>query len=145
MRVRKVNRYYCDFCKKAGGSAYHIRLHEAACTANPNRECGMCEIGGCDPKPLEELITLLPDGHKYLRRIEAAVTLETQGIHDEADEAVAAALSTLREAADGCPACMLAALRQSGCARFSEFSWQDERDKFLTEANNNEARECHHG
>ncbi len=43
-KIKKV--YYCDFCKKNGLIAYHIKEHELHCTANPNRECGMCDVKG---------------------------------------------------------------------------------------------------
>lgn len=43
-------------------------------------------------------------------------------------------LEKLREFANGCPACMLTAMRltqSTGC--FGEFKWKDERDSFYSE------------
>lgn len=46
MKTKRVNRYYCDYCKKQGGSASHISRHEKRCTMNPDRECGVCDLLG---------------------------------------------------------------------------------------------------
>ena len=64
------NRYYRDFCKKSGGSAYHMRRHESACTANPNRQCGMCDGGGYDAADLPVLIALLPNAAAFKGQME---------------------------------------------------------------------------
>ena len=42
MRIVKKNVYYCEFCKKKGLSSGHMKHHEAHCTGNINRVCGMC-------------------------------------------------------------------------------------------------------
>lgn len=93
MTKRRVWRYRCDFCKRSGCSAVHIARHELGCTANPNRECGICKLIGNVQVPTEELVATL-----------AGATQET------IDRQVQA-LSSL---CDGCHACMLAAIRQSG-------------------------------
>lgn len=41
MKVKKKNVYYCDFCKKK--SLRSLKEHEKHCTANPDRECRLCE------------------------------------------------------------------------------------------------------
>lgn len=93
MRTKLINRYYCDFCKKAGCAKRWIAHHESRCTNNPNRVCGMCELDGdVIQKPIAEL----------------SAALESGGIEG------------LRTAAEGCPACMLAAIRQSGINKVSE-------------------------
>lgn len=38
--------YYCDFCKKKGLSRRHMEDHEAHCTHNPGRKCGLCDLLG---------------------------------------------------------------------------------------------------
>lgn len=82
-------RYYCDHCKKAGGSAGHLAKHERGCTNNPERVCGVCHRSGNGPsKPVVELVAAL-------------------GIGD------AAGMAALRSVCDNCPACILAAIRQS--------------------------------
>lgn len=56
MRTVMRPRHYCDHCKKASGSAYHMRRHEAGCTMNPNRKCGFC---GATGEKLAELIAII--------------------------------------------------------------------------------------
>lgn len=99
MRVKKVNRYYCDFCGKGGCGAGHMRTHELHCTANPNRECRVCPkmqsiLGSAwrAPLPSAELVKLIPP-YGTIR----------------GDETVA--LTEFRRGASGCPACLLAAIR----------------------------------
>ena len=89
MKQRKVWRYTCDFCKKSGCSAYHIREHEKHCTANPNRSCAMHHNTGEAELPVHQLVT----------------TLRLRG------------LDALRDSASGCPVCMFAAIRQAGMHR----------------------------
>lgn len=149
MKTKRVNRYYCDFCKKSSGAAWAMERHEAGCTANPDRQCGMCEISGGDARELPVLIALLPNGHEYLRRIDAGEKSSNGGmtyeIYDEAEKAVAATMPVLTEATEGCPACILAALRQSGCARFSKFDWKAERESFLAEVNHERESQTYYG
>lgn len=85
MRKRQVWRYSCDFCKKANCSAGAMTKHERGCTNNPNRVCGMCKLVEGEQKPIAELAAA------------ARISLER-----------------LREVAGGCPACMLAGIRQAG-------------------------------
>lgn len=89
MRREMKWRYYCEFCKKSGASAYHIAKHERNCTANPNRTCGFCDVIHVEPKPVSELVKALGRG-------------------DEAG------MQALRDLTGECPGCMLAALRQGG-------------------------------
>lgn len=42
MRAMKRWRYYCDHCRKVGGSRSAMEKHERGCTANPARICGVC-------------------------------------------------------------------------------------------------------
>jgi len=92
MKRKQVWRYYCDFCRKAGCSAGHLKRHEASCTANPLRVClahGKLSLSGRAQRPMTELIGAL------------------DGSGADAEVAV------LRDLADGCPICILAAIRQS--------------------------------
>jgi hypothetical protein len=101
MRVKKVNRYYCDFCKKSGGSAGHMSNHERHCTMNPSRRCGMCpHVNGGNGTPMSEMVALLPDVEKYTHMGMLA-------------DAVVAGIVKLREVTEGCPVCVFAALRQT--------------------------------
>ena len=95
--MRRVQRwrYYCEYCGKGGGSAYHMARHEKACTANPHRECGLCREAELEQQPMEDLVTaLLCHDHDYDK-----------------------GLVVLREAAQNCPSCILAAIRQSKVQR----------------------------
>lgn len=85
MRKKKMWRYYCDFCGKAGGHPWHMHNHEQSCTMNPSRVCGLCRIDGeWEQKSIVELLK----------------TYEVGG------------LDKLRDATENCPACILATLRQ---------------------------------
>ncbi len=88
MQSYKSTRYRCDHCGKTSGSASAMKRHEAGCTMNPDRTCRFCMAGKVRQKPMVDLLALIA-GKK--------------------DEAV----SLLREATEGCPACIHAALKQS--------------------------------
>lgn len=47
MKVIKKNVYYCDFCKKK--SLRSVKIHEKHCTANPDRECRLCDNRSIKP------------------------------------------------------------------------------------------------
>jgi len=88
MRTVMRPRYYCDHCDKGNGSPSAMKRHEAGCTMNPKRVCGMCrmlaEEGGPEPAPpRDELLRIL----------------DAQGF------------KAMCEAANDCPACILSALR----------------------------------
>lgn len=113
MRMKKVNRYWCDFCNKAGLSAGHMSKHEKHCTLNPARECRMCRLlaDGLDSdferKTLAELIAILPDSGPC----NAVTDIDINREHEKLTEAVIEAIPMLRKASGNCPACMMAALR----------------------------------
>jgi hypothetical protein len=127
MRRKRVWRYYCDFCKKSGCSAGHMRAHEAACTANPERACGMCRREGASTL-VRPLIDALGAG-------------DTSGVE------------RLRAAAEGCPACMLAAIRQSGLQTpfevdgppgfHVEFDYQEEKREWWAQQNPDDYADAH--
>ena len=117
MRIKRVNRYYCDFCKKANCSAASIRRHESSCTMNPNRVCRVCKMqrgdfeqGEATQPDLKTLIAIVPRIDEWTNEDMATQSLEES-------------LVKLREASANCPACILAALRQSGCTRMSVLSF----------------------
>lgn len=111
MRKKQVWRYYCDFCKKAGCHGGHMKNHEARCTNNPNRICGMCVALEHKQPPLSDLIAILPNSSALTdtRTDEEAWNLVLSPL----DKALKAALPLLRARAGNCPACILAALRQA--------------------------------
>lgn len=108
MRQKKVWRYYCDYCKKAGCHAGYLRTHEKHCTANPNRECGMClMIEDAEQKPLAEL-TAVFDG--FSGPCSGLVTPKLRAVWADHD----ARIKELETLTNGCPACMLATARALG-------------------------------
>lgn len=89
MRREKRWRYYCDHCGKSGGSGGHMKNHESGCTRNPLRLCGMC---------------------RRRQQVQGDIDVLKSGYRRPGDEDVQA----LRDHVGGCPACMLAAVVQSG-------------------------------
>ena len=111
--MRKVlrPRYYCDFCKKGGGSGGHMKKHESRCTLNPKRECGMCKLADAEQPDLSVLTAILP----------LPETISTTQYSDDGKHSWIAfrevdgdTMKDLREAAGNCPACIMAAFRQRG-------------------------------
>lgn len=78
-------RHYCDFCKKATGTKKSMERHEGSCTNNAARTCRMCIYGGLEQQPMAALV--------------------------EAN--TKRGFVALKELAQDCPACILAAQRQT--------------------------------
>jgi hypothetical protein len=97
----------CDFCQKGFWFRSRAEKHTHGCTRNPSRICGFCIAGKLSQQPLTTLMAVL-----------------SQGKSDHG-------ISELRELAQGCPACMYAALRQSSLAWNGHFNFKAEREKFL--------------
>jgi len=105
--MRKVQRwrYYCDFCKKAGGAAAAMLKHEGSCTLNPDRHCRLCNLtNGGQAFEMPEALALLPDPTAW--HAEWSQELQT-----DLAEKTEAAMPALRELTQNCPACIMAALR----------------------------------
>lgn len=90
---------------------------------NPKRKCGMCGYGGEQQKPISDLAAA------FLRDIEATefgVDTEDSRVKPEHLEA----------AAEMCPACMLAAIRQSGidCSAV-EFDFKQQQKAYWEHVN----------
>src|ERR1035437_308229 len=91
--------YYCEYCGRHRLSAAAIKGHEPGCTLNPRRVCGWHE------KEWKHRAGVLARWVR-LSAVDRYATKEIiASIHDEVE---------------GCPACMLAALRQSGVECFYE-------------------------
>jgi len=110
MKQIKRWRYYCDFCKKAGGSKGHIIRHEKSCTLNPNRICNVClSLLEVEQKSISQLLEILPDGRNFIEEeIAGMISYGTLGKEVEKH------MPKLRELTENCPACIMAALRQAG-------------------------------
>jgi len=85
MRAYRSWRYRCDYCKKAGGSKFHMAKHEKGCTARPDRICGICDKDGLWQKTSAEIVNIL----------------DTEGFN------------AMKKYVHNCPACILAGLRQT--------------------------------
>jgi len=95
MREQKKSVYYCDHCKKHTLTKQSMEKHERRCTSNPDRECAMCkhcEGGSVGAGKLKEMAL------------------------------AGATIDELREAAGGCPICILAGIKQSGAMKM----WEDD-------------------
>jgi len=93
VRVVTKNVFYCDHCRKHGLSRYAMENHERKCTLNPKRACLW---GGSH----------VPDTARWATEITDRSPITEEDI------------AWLRTETDGCPPCMLAALRQSGIADY---------------------------
>jgi hypothetical protein len=133
MRTAMRPRYYCDHCNKGNGSPSAMRRHESGCTKNPNRVCRMCalveEMGGPAQRPMTELTAVL----------------------------TASGFKAMCEAANDCPACILAVLRPLNSAGDwetppgvagpedgrQEWSYRQAKDQWWKEYNDECARHDH--
>jgi len=126
MKIKRVLRYYCGFCGKSGGGRYAMELHEKHCTMNPNRVCRMCEKMEEEQVSINKLIAALPE----------VIVVDDFG---DITTSVEGDLKTVRAISNNCPACILAAIRQSG--HFSlefGFDYKKECKKFWNDLNNQE-------
>ena len=137
---KKAWRYYCEYCKKRGGSGGHIKKHEKHCTLNPNRECGMCELRGESPYKMSDLLNCLPDPEPF-KWIDEYGFCSYPGLNKSVEEAMPA----LRRLVGECPACIMAALRQKGIPVpvVESFNYKKECEIWLSGANE-ENRECYY-
>jgi hypothetical protein len=148
MRTKKVNRYWCDFCNKAGLQAGAMRKHEKHCTLNADRKCRVCRLieDGMDSdefeakRPLADLIAMLPDSTPYHAE---SFGRELEDAHSALTAALVAILPSFRLAAGGCPACMLAALRlrKIPVPMMEGFSFTEEMKEIWTGINDSRADE----
>ena len=136
MTRKQVWRYKCDFCGKHSLSASGMNLHEKHCTMNPNRECRMHKHCDAAPKPLSDLIAIF----NQCPRIENA-NMEPGSVMQFHVEDV----GPLIDAADGCPACIFAAIRQSGFTGWVVWDFKDAVKKFWAMVNEDRAQYEHQG
>jgi hypothetical protein len=94
MKTKKVNRYYCEHCKKSGCNAGHIKEHERKCCQNPGR---VCEVCGTKSRDYADLV----------KKFEASGDVEDLG-----------------DMVDGCPYCILAVILQSQNSSQMDRTWE---------------------
>jgi len=99
-----------------------MEKHERGCTANPNRICGL------HLKP-----------HSRWREPQKPLSELTKIVAGATQEDIDSRIPTLRDASGlwpgGCPACILAALRQGAPGVYSTFNFKEEMKKFWDEMN----------
>lgn len=125
MRTKLVNRYYCDFCPKSGCSSGAMKRHEKHCTMNPERACRMCQRGEVEQQPMADLLACL-----------RTVCDDANWYTDDCWQRNAQeCLERLKEVASGCPACILAAIRQHGMVTYMfDFDYPKEAKGWLENA-----------
>lgn len=121
MRVLIKKVYYCDHCKRHGLSRAAMEKHERYCTLNPERVCRWV-LMAYPPRSHGRTHTFRKGLPRWLR-LRAPLT--------KAD------IDELRERVNECPACMLAALRQSGVEYHYDytnggllFNYEDEVEEY---------------
>lgn len=124
MKIKRVFRYYCEFCKKSGCNKHAIQEHEKHCTMNPNRICRMCEIAEVEQLPIDELKVLIP---------KPCVNEDDYGSGHVFAEGSLNALLKVTE----CPACILSAIGQSGYIAYElGYDYKKEVKEFWNTINN---------
>lgn len=98
MRQRRVWRYYCEFCNKGGLVKRYIAKHEVSCTANPDRVCRLHQY------------VLMPTTQVPIKNLIACFASNKPDY----------GMAELRILADACPACILAAIRQSRILKYDD-------------------------
>lgn len=94
MTIKTKKVYYCDFCKKH--RLRSLQEHEKYCTANPDRECGLCK----DNKNIKKLF----EKYKKIDVIEKEGTIK---FSVEPEDIMKSIIMDV----DSCPNCCLNILR----------------------------------
>lgn len=140
MKIKKVNRYYCEFCKKSGCSAYHIQKHEKSCTSNPNRKCKMCEAMGNENHDLNLLKKLLPSPSDYGLIYAWSYDGENgTSVSPDFKTTLMKSMNKLEYEAENCPICILSALKQKNIPCWlAEFKYVDKLKSVWIDINNSQ-------
>ena len=140
MIKKKRWRYYCEYCKKSGGSSFHMERHEKGCTKNPDRHCGFCHLAGENQTPIDELKEIIL---KHIRKSVEYNSIPFISLNDYIiDEQKC--LDELRDKTYNCPSCMLAAIRQTEKLKHTqgiEFNFKEESKEWFSEYDNANASE----
>lgn len=110
MKVKKKNVYYCDFCNRHSLSP-SLGIHEKHCTANPDRECRLC-----DNRSVKEII------EKYRKCFYVREVVKPFPVDDLTIQVVYKKKFTLEDIKNEldyfCPNCILAIIRCLGLNRY---------------------------
>jgi len=120
--------YYCEYCGRHRLTSYSIKKHEKHCTLNPHRVCGMCDRSDLTP---------LLEKYRYRFKIEEeegelGTTLNWIWTHG------VVTIEDIQDDVEGCPACTLAILRQTGMDKPPSplvFDYQKARKEWWKEVN----------
>lgn len=139
MKTKTVTHYVCDHCGKVGHSAGHMTTHEKHCTMNSKRKCRLCDEG----HNLAQLIAMVPSPEPFAIRAEEWDFKAGEGkgfTYVIPDGFYEAAIARVHDAADECPLCTFAALRQSGVPMFllKSFKLKEELADWWDAANQDE-------
>lgn len=114
MIVKTKSVYYCGFCKRHGLSRRSMELHESVCTLNPERRCRWRIDGHSDGTRVIDAAALASE----IRSRAVSYPLSSDPESPESTYLEKDDIYWLHDEVEGCPACMLAALRQSGVGEF---------------------------
>ncbi len=133
MITKKVNRYYCEYCKKAGCNKFYMERHEKHCTANPNRKCRMCAYAELEQtKITDEILSIIPDPNIHAGKAEYWDGEEMSDIYEKM---LHEAMDKISPMINGCPACMLSVIRLARKKYNREidfpFNYKNEAESFL--------------
>lgn len=120
MIVKKKNVYYCEYCKKK--SLRSLKAHEKHCTANPDRECRLCDNQSIKPiikKYQKYFYVRKTKKHSYIAELdEIEITPIFKNKFTLKD--------LINELDYECPNCILALIRCLGLNRY----WMDKKYEF---------------
>ena len=129
MKTKRKIVYYCDFCTKK--SLRSLKIHEKHCTANPGRECRLC-----DNKSVRPIIDKYR-GYFYLREVKRRSIEDWNPSHIIPVFKKKFTLKDIINELDyECPNCILAIIRCLGLNRyyfkgkFEYFDYKKELDKW---------------
>lgn len=132
MRTVRKEVYYCDHCNKRYLSKAAINKHEPACTANPARHCGICSNQQpVQTEPFAQYLEPAPQTSCFEGDISNGVRRVIEGQYD-------AFIAEVHDSVNGCPACMLAIIRQ---LRITKVPWEyaDAKAEYWAEVNEDNA------
>ena len=141
MKVKKKCVYYCDFCSKK--SLRSLKIHEKHCTANPDRECRLCDNKSIKP--------IIEKYRKYFTIEETEkVIFGEQGREIKPIFKKEFTLKDIINELDYiCPNCIFAIIRCLGLNRYYmgskfKFNYREELDKWWAIINEEQRKQDEH-
>lgn len=137
MKIQTRKIYYCDFCHKHKHFSGIMAEHEKHCTANPNRECRMCGEVGIN----KEYVRKLRTAYKTLMSHKGKDGASDMGITGTYVHNFNKRVNEIYKSL-GCPACMLAILRQNKSSWTFDWNYQEELKKYWEIENDKAERDA---